>query len=43
MAMGTLRETRRRIKSVQNPAKITRAKELVAASTMRRAQSDALA
>jgi F-type H+-transporting ATPase subunit gamma len=43
MAMGTLREIRRRSKSVQNTAKITRAMELVAASKMRRAQADALA
>jgi F-type H+-transporting ATPase subunit gamma len=40
---GQLREIRRRIRSVQNTAKITRAMELVAASKMRRAQQNALA
>jgi hypothetical protein len=40
---GQLREIRRRIKSVQSTAKITRAMELVAASKMRRAQLNALA
>ncbi len=40
---GTLREIRRRIRSIQNTAKITRAMELVAASKMRRAQMNALA
>jgi len=40
---GQLREIRRRTKSVQNTAKITRAMELVAASKMRRAQLNALA
>jgi len=43
MAMGTLRQIRRRIRSIQSTAKITRAMELVAASKMRRAQSNALA
>ncbi len=41
--MATLREIRRRIRSVQSTAKITRAMELVAASKMRRAQENALA
>src|SRR3990170_4343861 len=41
--MATLREIRRRIRSVQNTAKITKAMELVAASKMRRAQQRALA
>ena len=40
---GQLREIRRRIRSVQSTAKITRAMELVAASKMRRAQLNALA
>src|SRR3990172_13170533 len=40
---GTLRQIRRRIRSIQSTAKITRAMELVAASKMRRAQSRALA
>jgi F-type H+-transporting ATPase subunit gamma len=40
---GTLREIRRRIRSIQNTSKITRAMELVAASKMRRAQLNALA
>jgi F-type H+-transporting ATPase subunit gamma len=40
---GPLREIRRRIRSVQSTAKITRAMELVAASKMRRAQLNALA
>ncbi len=43
MAMGTLRQIRRRIRSIQSTAKITRAMELVAASKMRRAQGNALA
>jgi len=43
VAAGQLRQTRRRIRSVQNTAKITRAMELVAASKMRRAQLNALA
>lgn len=41
--MATLREIRRRIRSIQSTAKITRAMELVAASKMRRAQLSALA
>lgn len=41
--MPTLREIRRRIRSVQSTAKITKAMELVAASKMRRAQASALA
>jgi F-type H+-transporting ATPase subunit gamma len=41
--MATLREIRRRIRSVQSTAKITKAMELVAASKMRRAQQRALA
>ena len=41
--MATLRQIRRRIRSIQSTAKITRAMELVAASKMRRAQSRALA
>lgn len=40
---GTLRQIRRRIRSIQSTAKITRAMELVAASKMRRAQLNALA
>jgi F-type H+-transporting ATPase subunit gamma len=40
---GQLRQTRRRIRSIQSTAKITRAMELVAASKMRRAQLNALA
>ncbi len=43
MSMGTLRQIKRRIRSIQSTAKITRAMELVAASKMRRAQLDALA
>ena len=43
MAAGQLRQTRRRIRSVQSTAKITRAMELVAASKMRRSQLNALA
>ncbi len=43
MAMGTLRQIRRRIRTIQNTSKITRAMELVAASKMRRAQLAALA
>lgn len=43
MGAGQLRQTRRRIRSIQNTAKITRAMELVAASKMRRAQLNALA
>ncbi len=41
--MATLREIRRRIKSVKNTAQITKAMELVAASRMRRAQERVLA
>lgn len=41
--MATLRQIRRRIRSVQSTAKITHAMELVAASKMRRAQQQALA
>jgi F-type H+-transporting ATPase subunit gamma len=41
--MATIREIRRRIRSVQGTAKITKAMELVAASKMRRAQQSALA
>jgi len=41
--MATLRQIRRRIRSIENPAKITKAMELVAASKMRRAQARALA
>jgi F-type H+-transporting ATPase subunit gamma len=43
MAMGTLRQIKRRIRSIESTAKITRAMELVAASKMRRAQLGALA
>ncbi|MBC7242724.1 MAG: ATP synthase F1 subunit gamma [Anaerolineae bacterium] len=41
--MATLREIRRRIRSVRNIAKVTRAMEMVAAAKMRRAQSRTLA
>lgn len=41
--MPTIREVRRRIKSIQNTAKITKAMEMVAASKMRRAQDRAIA
>ena len=41
--MPTIREIRRRIRSVQSTAKITRAMEMVAASKMRRAQERTLA
>ncbi len=41
--MATVREIRRRIKSVRNIAQITRAMQAVAASRMRRAQEAALA
>ena len=41
--MPNIHEIRRRIRSVQNTAKITKAMELVAASKMRRAQQRALA
>jgi len=40
---GTLRTIKRRIRSIESTAKITRAMELVAASKMRRAQLNALA
>src|SRR3989304_1272073 len=36
LAMATLRQIRRRIRSIQSTAKVTRAMELVAASKMRR-------
>ena len=41
--MPTIREIRRRIKSVQSTAKVTRAMEMVAASRMRRAQERTIA
>jgi len=41
--MATLRQIRRRIRTIENTAKITKAMELVAASKMRRAQARALA
>ena len=41
--MPSTREIRRRIRSIENTAKITKAMELVAASKMRRAQERALA
>jgi len=41
--MANLRQIRRRIKSVENTAKITRAMEMIAASKMRRAQQRVLA
>jgi len=41
--MPTLRQIRRRIRTVENTAKITKAMEMVAASKMRRAQNNALA
>ena len=41
--MANTREIRRRIRTVQNAAKVTKAMELVAASKMRRAQQRALA
>ena len=40
--MATLRQIKRRIRSIENTAKITRAMELVAASKMRRTQGRAL-
>lgn len=40
--MGSLRDTRRRIKSVKNTAQITKAMQMVAASKMRKAQQSAL-
>ncbi len=41
--MATIRQIRRRIKSVQNTAKITKAMEMIAASKMRRAQQRVMA
>ena len=41
--MPSLRQIRRRIRSVQNTSKITRAMEMVAAVKMRRAQQAVLA
>lgn len=41
--MATLREIRRRIRSVQNISQVTRAMQMVSASKMRRAQEQALA
>src|SRR5215207_545896 len=41
--MASLRDIRRRIRSVKNTAKITRAMEMVAASRMRRAQQRVIA
>jgi len=41
--VATIREIRRRIKSVQSTAKITKAMEMVAASRMRRAQEHTIA
>ena len=41
--MASVRDIRRRIKSVQNTAKITKAMEMIAASKMRRAQQRTLA
>src|SRR5438445_9931942 len=41
--MPSTRDIRRRIKSVKNTAKITKAMQMVAASKMRRAQQAALA
>ncbi len=41
--MATIRDIRRRIKSVQNTAKVTKAMEMVAASKMRRAQERTIA
>jgi F-type H+-transporting ATPase subunit gamma len=41
--MASLRDIRRRIRSVRNTAQITKAMELVAASRMRRAQANVLA
>ena len=40
--MATLRDIRRRIKSVKNTAQITKAMQMVAASKMRKAQEAAL-
>ena len=41
--MADIRKVRRRIRGVQNIAKITRAMEMIAASKMRRAQERGLA
>ena len=41
--MANLRTIRRRIRSVQNTAKVTRAMQMIAASKMRRAQEQAMA
>ena len=41
--MPSLRQIRRRIRSIQNTAKVTKAMELIAASRMRRAQASVLA
>lgn len=41
--MATIRQIRRRIKSVQNTAKITKAMEMIAASKMKRAQQRVVA
>ena len=41
--MPTIREIRRRIRSVRNMAQITKAMEAVSASKMRRAQANVLA
>ena len=41
--MASIREIKRRIKSVQNIAQVTRAMQMVAASRMRRAQEQTLA
>src|ERR1700683_114375 len=41
--MANLRDIRRRIKSVKNPAQITKAMQMVAATKMRRAQQAAIA
>ena len=41
--MATVREIRRRVRSVTSIAKVTKAMELVAGSKMRRSQSRALA
>ena len=40
--MATLRDIRRRIKSIKNTAQITKAMQMVAASKMRKAQAAAL-
>src|SRR5918998_2814513 len=41
--MASAREIRRRIRSVKNTAKVTKAMEMVSAAKMRRAQRNALA